>query len=131
MADDSQQLLTLRQVAEQMGMAPAQLRELARQGKLPASKHAGRWLVVAADVPSIKPLPRVSPRPMRGRLAQTAALDDMTHRLMHRGTIASEPTRGTAARPRDIAQKARAAQSEALEHLEERLHEPHAPERSI
>lgn len=131
MATDGQRLLSLREVAEQMGMSPAQLRELARQGKLPASKHAGRWLVEAADLPAIQPLRRVSRRPIRGRLAQTVALDHMTNRLLHHGATASEPNRSTPARPASLSGKAHVAQGEALEHLEERLQQPHPPERSI
>jgi len=131
MAEDGERLLTLREVAEQLGMSAAQLRELARQGKLPASKDAGRWLVEAGAVDSIMPLKRVPSRPIRGRMAQATSLDDMTHRLLHRGTVVSRPAPAGTARPKGVQQKARVAQAEALEHLEERLQEPHAPERSI
>jgi len=144
------QLLTLRQVAERLGVSPGQLRELARTGRLPANKQAGRWLVEAAALDSLA-LP--GGRRQRARVAQGMVLEDMAHRLHGRGAIVSEPVRG---KPRT---RAMAAEAEALDHqlgvgggdglpaagvarsrqaqqknlanLEQRSQKPHTPERSI
>ena len=149
--------LSIRECAERLGMSESQLRELARQGKLAASKHAGRWLVESASVENIRPLRTLGPRRVRGRLAESVALDDFTHRLLRKGTVSADPVRhgvpsralaaeseaiehqlhpgirgDTAARlPSGLKGRARAAQGKALEHLEERLDKAHPPERSL
>jgi excisionase family DNA binding protein len=151
----SRRLLSIREVADLLGMSERQLRELARQGKLPATKQAGRWLVEAAAAEQVRPPQRLSPRRARGLVAESAALDDMTHRLLHKGTVAADPARrvpealvaeskaierqlhagvvGESATPLPpgLKGRARAAQGKALEHLEERLDKPHPPERSL
>ena len=150
-------LLSIRECADRLGMSERQLRELARLGKLPASKHAGRWLVSLADAEQARAQRSLGPRRVRGRVAETAALDDLTHRLLHRGTVvaARSPHGREAAAPAaereaiehqlhpgqvgearqrlpdGIQGRARAAQGKALEHMEERLDQPHPPERSL
>lgn len=149
-------LLTIRECAEKLGISQSQLRELARQGQLPASKQAGRWLVQASAIENITPLKR-GVRRVRGRLAEAVALDDLTHRLLGRGKVVSAPTRRgnttperaaeaaaiqhqldpasrhrePVAVPQGLKGRARAAQSKNLEHLEDRLDKPHPPERSL
>ena len=149
--------LSIRECAERLGMSESQLRDLARQGKLAASKHAGRWLVESASLENVRPLRSLGPRRVRGRLAEGVALDDLTHRLLGKGTVAAVPLpRGRASRalaaeteaiehqlrpgirgaaatplPAGLKGRARAAQGKALEHLEERLDKPHPPERSL
>ena len=155
--DATSRLLSIRECAERLGMSEMQLRELARQGKLPASKQAGRWVVDSGEIENVRPLRRPGPKRVRGRLAEGVALDDLTHRLLHKGTVASDPARrghqplalaaeseaiehqlhpgivGDAAMPLPpgIKGRARAAQGKALEHMEERLDKPHPPERSL
>ncbi|HVA24298.1 MAG TPA: helix-turn-helix domain-containing protein [Chloroflexota bacterium] len=150
-------LLSIREVAALLGMAEGQLRELARLGKLPATKQAGRWLVESAGVENVRPLRSLGPKRVRGRLAEGVALDDLTHRLLHKGPVASDPRRrghqpaalaaeseaiehqlhpgrlGETATPLPpgLKGRARAAQGKALEHMEERLDKPHPPERSL
>ena len=149
-------LLTIRECAEKLGLSEGQLREMARTGRLPANKQAGRWLVQAAALEKVTPL-RKGVRRVRGRLAEGTSLDDMTHRLLGRGTVVADPTRpgkrsaaavaeavavehqldptsrghDTAALPPGMKGKARAAQSKALQHMEQRLDKPHPPERSL
>jgi hypothetical protein len=151
------QLLSLSDVAAQLGMSAQQLRSMCRKGQLPAEKHAGRWLVQASDVPKVSPLRRLAPLRARGRVAEGAALDDMTHQLLHRGTVVSRRARrgrqsaaGLAASdaidnqldggqpappslpmPAGLAGKARKAQRKALEHMQDRRNRPHPPERSL
>lgn len=150
-------LLSIRECADRLGISEKQLRELARQGKLPASKQAGRWLVESAAIDNIRPLRSAGPKRIRGRLAEGVASDDFTRRLAHRVPVASDPTRrghveaaraaeteaiehqlhpstfGTdlAPLPPGLKGKARAAQGKALEHMEELLDKPHPPERSL
>ena len=150
-------LLSIREVADLLGMSEGQLRELARQGKLPASKQSGRWLVESAGVENVRPLRSLGPKRARGRLAEGVALDDFTNRLLHKGPVASDPHRrghqsaamaaeteaiehqlhpgtlGEAATPLPpgLKGRARAAQGKALEHMEQRLDKPHPPERSL
>ena len=149
-------LLTIRQCADKLGISEAQLRKMARSCRLPAEKHAGRWLVQAAALEKVTPIRR-GVRRVRGRIAEGTSLDDLTHRLLGRGTVVSDPRRpgkrsaaalaeaaaidhqldrasrghDTADLPLGLKGKARAAQSKALEHLEERLDKPHIPERSL
>ncbi|HEX6511106.1 MAG TPA: helix-turn-helix domain-containing protein [Chloroflexota bacterium] len=151
------QLLSIRQVAERLGMTEDHLRELARTGKLPASKHGGRWLVEAAAADNVRLLHGAGPRRVRGRLAEGVALDDFTNRLTGRGMVVSPPRRrhrlnaaqaaeataidrqlhpgssgGEPAQlPPGIKGRARAAQRKALDHLEQRIEKPHPPERSL
>ena len=153
----TRRLLSIRECAEQLGMSESQLRDLARQGKLPASKHAGRWLVESAGVENVRPLRSLGPKRVRGRVAESVAMDDLTHRLLRKGTVASEPRRrghqtagltaeseaidhqlhpGTLGEaptplPPGLQGRARAAQGKALEHMEQRLDKPHPPERSM
>lgn len=149
--------LSIRECSERLGMTEKQLRELARQGKLLAAKRAGRWLVEPAALENIRPLRSLSPKRLRGRLAEGTSLDDLTHRLLHKGTVAADPARH-GGEPRALAAeseaiehqlhpgvvgqpvtplssgmkgRARAAQGKALEHLEEWLDKPHPPERSL
>jgi hypothetical protein len=150
--------LSIRECAARLGMTEGRLRNLARQGKLPASKSAGRWLVLAADLETFRPMRRLMPATRaRARTAEGAALDDMTHQLLHRGTVVSDPARkrvltpglaaestalrhqlhpqdadgGSLPLPAGVKGRAREAQREALEHLQERLDKPHPPERSL
>jgi excisionase family DNA binding protein len=152
------ELLSIKEVAERLGMSESQLRELARRGKLPASKHAGRWLIQAAAVENVRPFKALGPRRVRGRLAEDASLDDLTHRLLRRGGRVVSPLRHRGQQTAERAAEAeaiehqlgpsllgeragalppgpkgriRAAQSKNLEHLEKRLDKPHPPERSI
>ena len=146
-------LLTVKEVAERLGISERQLREMARAGTLPASKHAGRWLIEAASVENVRPLRRLGPKRVRGRLAEGAAVEDFTHRLLGGGRLISPFQRrgaqtaeaeaiehqldpssladDTARLPAGLKGRARAAQAKALEHLEQRLNKPHPPERSI
>ena len=144
-------LLTIREAAEWMGMSPATLRSLARQGLLPAEKHAGRWLVQAGALDGIEV------RRSRARQAEATSLDDLTDRLLGRGSVVGKRPSGSLASPAQVAESAaieaqlspgavaerplampagrrgrvRQAQREALEHLRERLEEPEVPERSL
>lgn len=151
-----EQLLTIRECAAKLGLSESQLREMARTGRLPANKQAGRWLVQAAALDKVTTL-QPGARRIRGRVAEGVSLDDMTHRLLGRGRVASPPTRRGKASPAASAEaaaiehqidptsrgresaplppgvqgKARAAQRKNLEHMEQRLDRPHAPERSL
>ena len=144
----SSSLISLREAAERLGMSTAQLRELARQGRLPASKHAGRWLVESGSLAEFEP-----PQRRRAREAQGRALADIEHGLRGHGALVGEPVRSrpqsraaAAARAAldeqlglttrsDAAQAGgspvRQAQRRNLEALAERLDKPHPPERSI
>ncbi|MBV8086459.1 MAG: helix-turn-helix domain-containing protein [Chloroflexi bacterium] len=122
-------LLSIAEAAARLGMTPARLRDLARQGKLPASKHAGRWLVESATLEQLE-VPGAKKRE-RAVMAEGVAVSDMEHLLHGRGTIVSEPQRGTPAAPRTVQGRARAAQEKNLESLQERLVKPQIPERSI
>lgn len=120
----SEPLLTLREAAERMGLSVARLRDLARKGQLPASKHAGRWLV---EVEALQPIP-ISSQAGRAHGAESAALNDLASHLQHRGVVVSEAK----AQPgRTVAERAHSAQAEALDHLQQRLDKPQVPERSI
>jgi excisionase family DNA binding protein len=123
-------LLSIAEAAAQLGMTPGRLRELARQGKLPASKHAGRWLIEAAGLATLE-LPALLRRRERAVMAEGVAVADMEHLLHGRGTIVSEPQRGTPPAPRSLQGRARAAQEKNLESMRERLEKPVVPERSI
>ncbi|HEU0169735.1 MAG TPA: helix-turn-helix domain-containing protein [Chloroflexota bacterium] len=123
-------LVSIAEAAAQLGMTPGRLRELARQGKLPASKHAGRWLVEAAGLATLE-LPALSKKRERAVMAEGVAVADMEHLLHGRGTIVSEPQRGTPPAPRSLQGRARAAQEKNLESMRERLEKPVVPERSI
>ncbi len=149
-------LLTIRECAAKLGMSESQLRELARQGKLPASKQAGRWMVESTALDKVMPIRR-GIRPVRGRIAESTSLQDLGHRLLGRGTVVSRPKpsgsvtkervaettaidhqidpksirREPIGLPEGIKGKARAAQSKNLDSLEERLGKPHPPERSL
>ena len=151
------QLLSLREVAERLGISVDQLRDMCRRGTLPAQKHGGRWLVQAADVPPATALQKAGPRRVRGRIAEGVALDDMTHQLLHRGTAVASPKRSARLSPERAAAaaaidrqlepnsadrsslplpagvkgRARQAQRKVLEHMQERMDGPRAPERSI
>src|SRR5579883_1666885 len=85
-------LLTIRQCADKLGISEAQLRKMARSCRLPAEKHAGRWLVQAAALEKVTPIRR-GVRRVRGRIAEGTSLDDLTHRLLGRGTVVSDPRR--------------------------------------
>jgi excisionase family DNA binding protein len=151
-------LLSIRECADRLGMTESQLRELARKGKLPASKHAGRWLVARQALDDFHPARKLTPATKaRARVAEGVALDDMTHQLLGRGTVVSEPAArrrlspeaaaeaaalrhqlhpteadgGSLPLPTGLKGRARGAQREALEHLQERLDKPHPPERSL
>jgi excisionase family DNA binding protein len=150
-----ERLLTIRECAQKLGVSESQLRELARQGKLPANKQAGRWLVLSSAIENVTPLRGI--RRVRGRVAESTSLLDLSHRLHGRGTVVSQPKRRgkisperaaesaaidhqidpesirrePVTLPRGIKGKARAAQSRNLDLLEERLGKPHAPERSL
>jgi len=146
-------LLSLREVADRLGLSPAQLRQLARQGKLPASKHAGRWLVELADLDKVAP-PGVSPATRgRARVAEATALSDFEHRLHGGGAVVSEPRQSdlrpaaaiqeSAAVDRQLGlgdasvppvarkERVRDAQRKNLEALRDRIEKPATPERSI
>jgi len=123
-------VLSIAEAAARLGMSPARLRELARQGKLPASKHAGRWLVESAGIETFE-RPPAAARRERAVMAEGVALSDMEHALHGRGTVVSEPVRGAVPAPTTIKARARAAQQKNLQSLQERLEKPHVPERSI
>ncbi|HLQ35711.1 MAG TPA: helix-turn-helix domain-containing protein [Chloroflexota bacterium] len=125
-------LLTIRECAERLGMTEGQLRELARKGKLPASKQAGRWLVQSAELDTFRPVRRLAPATKkRARLAEGVAVDDMIHQLLHKGLSVTPPASKQQQAPATVKERARAAQGKALEHLEQRLDKPHPPERSL
>jgi len=123
-------LLSIAEAAARLGITPGRLRDLARQGKLPASKHAGRWLVESANLEQLE-LPATPRKRERAVMAEGVAVADMEHLLHGRGTIVSEPQRGTPPAPRTVQGRARAAQEKNLESLQERLVKPQVPERSI
>ena len=126
------QLLSIRECAERLGMSEGQLRELARKGKLPASKHAGRWLVQAGALEGIRPARRITPATKkRAQLAEGVAVDDMIHQMLHKGLAVTPPASAKQKAPATVKERARVAQGKALEHMEQRLDKPHPPERSL
>jgi|GEM_PF-4855022 excisionase family DNA binding protein len=126
------ELLSIKEVAERLSMSEAQLRELARTGKLPATKQAGRWLVQATDLEGFRPVRRLSgATKRRARLSEGLAVDDMARRLMHKGTAVTPRAPRTAKLPPTMKERARVAQTKEIELMKERLEKPHPPERSI
>ena len=117
--------LTLRQVADRLGLSLSSLRRRVASGEFPAEKLHGKWSMQLHDVHEIETRPAKAPRSgkIRAQLAESESLGHLQGRLRRQGALTSAPIPAGS-----LESRGRRAERAALEHqLNPGAGEPSAP----